>query len=434
MRTMTMRGALSAAAFACTLALPAAAQPLIGEAGTYLIRGGMVVTVSGQTLPNTSVLVQDGLIAAVGPDIAAPAGATTIDASGQFVYPGLFDGYTPLGLSEIGGIATMNLRSEIGDYNPHNRAIVAINLDSEMMGVTRANGVTNVLTAPSAGVMSGQAALIHTAGWTWEDIAVEPTAGYIINYPRAPSFRFGGGEGPQNRAAEERVQEQIAELKLTLSKARDYERTRAAGAPLSNQEYEALRPLMRGEKPAIVSADSEDQIRGVIALADTFGIDVIINGAGEAWKVADLLAEKGIPLILGSIMSTPGPDEPYDAVYAAPGVLHRAGVRFAFSTGSATGARHVPFHAALAVAYGLPADVALRALTLTAAEIFGVQDRLGSIDQGKIADLFIATGDPLDPRTQVTEVFIKGRRVPPDDRHHRFYEKYDGRPRVGGGN
>jgi imidazolonepropionase-like amidohydrolase len=292
-----------------------------------------------------------------------------------------------------------------------------------------------VLTAPSSGVMSGQAALIHTAGWTWEDIAVESTAGYIINYPRMPSFRFGGGGGgPQNRVAEERVQEQIAELKLTLSKARDYERTRAAGAPLSNQEYEALRPLIRGEAPAIVSADSEDQIRGVIALADTFGIDVIINGAGEAWKVADLLAEKDIPLILGSIMSTPGPDEPYDAVYAAPGVLHRAGVKFMFSTGSATGARHVPYHAALAVAYGLPADAALRALTLTAAEIFGVQDRLGSIEQGKVADLFLATGDPLDPRTQVTDVFIKGRRVPPDDRHHRFYEKYNARPKAGGGN
>jgi imidazolonepropionase-like amidohydrolase len=425
--------ALGAAALALAAAVPVAAQPTVGEAGTFLIRGGTVVTVSGQTLPNASVLIQDGRIAAVGQNVTAPAGAVTIDATGKFVYPGLFDGYTPLGLSEIGGIATMNLRSEIGDYNPHNRAIVAINLDSEMLGVTRANGVTNVLTAPSSGIISGQAALIHTAGWTWEDIAVETTAAYVINYPRVPSFQFGPApEEAADRAARERVDEAIRDLKLTLTKARDYERTRAAGAPLSDQEYEALRPLIRGEIPALVSADEEEQIRAVVALADTFDIDLIINGAGDAWKVADLLAQHDIPLVLGSIQSNPGSDEPYDAVFAAPGVLHRAGVKFAFSTGSGSGARHVPYHAALAVAFGLPADAALRALTLTAAEIFGVADRLGSIEQGKLANLFIATGDPLDVRTQVTDVFIKGRRVPADDRHRRFYEKYNGRPKGGG--
>jgi imidazolonepropionase-like amidohydrolase len=184
--------------------------------------------------------------------------------------------------------------------------------------------------------------------------------------------------------------------------------------------------------PAVVSADSEEQIRGVIALADTFGIRVILYGAGSAWKVAELLAEKQIPVILGSIQSNPAADEPYDAVYAAPGVLHRAGVKFTFSTGGATNARHVPYHAALAVAYGLPADVALRALTLTAAEIFGVADELGSIEQGKSGNLFVATGDPLDIRTHVEEVFVKGRRMLPDDRHHRFFEKYNARPRTGG--
>jgi imidazolonepropionase-like amidohydrolase len=432
-----MNAAMRWAAGATLLALcagSASAQTAMGEEGTFLIRGGTVVTVSGQTLQNASVLVQDGVIAAVGTNVAAPAGATVIDAAGRFVYPGLFDGYTPMGLAEVGGIATMNMRSEIGDFNAHNRALVAINLDSEMLGVTRANGVTNVLSTPSAGIISGQAALIHTAGWTWEDIAVAPTAAFVINYPRVPSFQFGGAqEGPQTRAAREAVEENIRDLKALLSTAREYERTRAAGAPMTDQQYEALRPLVRGDLPAIISADSEEQIRGVIALADTFGIRVILYGAGDAWKVADLLADKQIPVVLGSIQSNPAADEPYDAVYATPGVLHRAGVQFTFSTGGATNARHVPYHAALAVAYGLPAEAALRALTLGAAQIFGVADRLGSIEQGKLANLFIATGDPLDIRTHVEEVFIKGRRMPPDDRHFRFYEKYNARPKAGGG-
>ncbi|MGH7506315.1 MAG: amidohydrolase family protein [Longimicrobiales bacterium] len=421
---------LLAALMLTMVAAPAAAQPRVGEVGTFLIRGGTVITVAGQQIENASVLLQDGRIAGVGTNVTAPADATVIDATGKFVYPGMIDSYTPLGLTEVGGINTMNLRSEIGDFNPHNRAVVALNMDSEMMAVTRANGVTNVLTTPSSGIMSGQAALINTAGWTWEDIAVKPTAAFVINYPREPSFRFGPDpDSEQRRTAQERVDEDLRALRTVLSKARDYERARAAGAPMTETEYEALRPLMRGEIPAIVSADTEEQIRGAFALADSFGIRIILYGADDAWKMADEIAQKNVPIVLGSIQSTPDDDEPYDAIYAAPGVLHRAGIKFAFSTGSGANSRDVPYHAALAVAYGLPADVALRALTLTPAEIFGVDDQLGSIEVGKLANLFVATGDPLDVRTQMTDVFIKGRHVPPDDRHHRFYEKYNARPK-----
>jgi imidazolonepropionase-like amidohydrolase len=425
-----VEGVAAALALVIATAAPANAQPTVGEAGTFLIRGGTVVPVAGERLENASVLIRDGRIAEVGTNVSAPADAIVIDATGKFVYPGLIDSYTPLGLSEIGGINTMNLRSEIGDFNPHNRAIVALNMDSEMMGVTRANGVTNVLTTPSSGIISGQAALINTSGWTWEDIAVKATAAFVINYPREPSFRFGPPpDAAQSRTAQQRVAEDLRALRTVLSKARQYESARAAGAALTEHEYEALRPLVRGEIPAIVSADTEEQIRGALALADTFGIRIILHGAGDAWKVAELLAEKNVPVVLGSIQSTPDDDEPYDAIYAAPGVLERAGVKFAFSTGSGSNSRDVPYHAALAVAYGLPADAALRALTLSPAEIFGVANEIGSIEVDKLANLFVATGDPLDVRTQVTDVFIKGRHVPSDDRHNRLYEKYNTRPR-----
>jgi imidazolonepropionase-like amidohydrolase len=427
---------------AALVALPnvLAAQASPGQAGTFVIRGASVWVGNGQTLQNTNVVIRNGRIEAVGPNATA-AGATDIDARGKWVYPGMTDAFTPLGLAEIGGIATMNLRSELGEYNPHMRAVVAINVDSDMMAITRANGVTTAITAPSGGVMSGQAALINMAGWTWEDMAVRPTAGFIINYPRAAAGfggRGGGGGGGGGAAggaaggAQQRYEEQVRDLRRVLGTAKQYDAQRRAGSDEVDLAYEAMRPLMNGTAPAIVSADTEDQIRGAIALADSFGIKVIVNGGQEAWKVRDVLARKNVPVILGSIQSTPGANEPYDAIYAQPGVLAEAGVKFAFSTGSASSARHVPFHAALAVAYGLTKDAAMKALTIWPAEMFGAASQIGTVEAGKMANLFITTGDPLDVRSHVVDLFIKGRRVPMDDEHSRLFQKYNGRPAGGG--
>jgi imidazolonepropionase-like amidohydrolase len=423
--------AVALAALVCALPARVAAQASPGQEGTFVIRGATVWTGTGQTLENANVVIRDGRIEAVGADATAP-GATEIDGRGRFVYPGMINAYTPLGLAEIGGISTMNLRSELGEFNPHMRAIVAINVDSDMMAITRANGVTTAITAPSGGVISGQAALVNMAGWTWEDMAVEQAAAFVVNYPRQPSFRFGGFGGPPNpaaeRAARERVEAQIRELKTVLTTARAYNEARAAGSEQTDLMYEALRPLLRGEVPALISADTDEQIRAAVELGREYGMKVIINGGRDAWKVRDLLADNDVAVVLGSIQSTPADDAPYDAVFAQPGVLHEAGVKFAFSTGSAANARHVPYHAALAVGYGLPKEAALRALTIWPAEMFGAADQIGSIEPGKVANLFIASGDPLDIRTQVNEIFIKGRRVPMDDRHTRLYEKYTARP------
>lgn len=421
---------LGAAVALLLCARPTTAQVAVGEAGPFVIRGGTVVVGNGQRMENASVVIQDGRIVAVGASVQAPAGATEIDARGKFLYPGLMDSSTPIGLAEIGSVATMNLTSELGDFNPHNRALVAINVESEMIGVTRSNGVTHVITQPSGGVISGQAALVNLSGWTWEDMAVKGTAAFVLNYPRGASFRFGGGEEPaQQSAAQQRTQEQVNALRERLRTAKQYDAARSSGSADFDLQYEAMRPLVRGEMPALVSADTEDQIRGAIALQDTFGIRVIISGGDEAWKVREELARKNVPVVLGSLQSTPGSDDPYDAIYAQPGVLHQAGVKIAFSTGAASSSRHVPYHAALAVAYGLPADAALKALTVWPAEIFGVADQLGTIEVGKIANLFLADGDPLDVRTHVTDVLIDGRRVPLDDRHSQLYQKYNTRPK-----
>lgn len=406
-----------------------AAQAAPGDDGPYIIRGATIVNPGAAPMPNTDILIRNNRIAAIGSGAQAP-NAKVIDAAGKFVYPGMIDANTGLGLQEIGGIATMNLRSEMGQFNPHMKALVALNVESEILGVTRMNGVTTVLTTPSGGVISGQATLINTAGWTWEDLAVQRTAGLVINLPGTGGGGRGGGRGGRgggaaNPAALAQLQ---ADFDQFMTEAKAYHAGREAGTTKLDLIYEAMRPLFKREVPAIIPAGNEQSIRAAVAFGDKWGVRVVISGGGEAWKVRQFLAQKQVPVILGSIESVPGNDVPYDAIYAQPGLLYEAGVKFAFSTGNGSNARHVAFHAALATAYGLPPEGALKALTIWPAEILGAEKQIGSIEVGKMANLFITDGDPFDLRTQVASVFIKGRQVPNDDRHHRLYLKYKARP------
>lgn len=417
------------------LALPAlaGAQASPGEDATYVIKGGTVVNPGAAPRPNTDILIRDNRIMQVGTGITAPAGAKIVDAAGKYVYPGMIDANTGIGLTEIGGIATMNLRSEIGEFNPHLKALVAVNVESEILGVTRMNGVTTVLTSPTGGVISGQATLINTAGWTWEDLAVVRTAGIVINLPGSGGGRGGRGGGGGGRfggagANPAAAAQLAADFENFLTESRAYNAGREANTAKLDLIYESMRPLFRKDIPAIIPANTEQQIKDAIAFGEKWGFRVVIQGGNDAWKVRKLLADKQVPVILNAIERAPADDEPYDLIYAQPGLLYDAGVKFAFSTGNGSNARHVVFHAALATAYGLKPEGALKALTIWPAEILGADKQIGSIDQGKLANLFITTGDPMDLRTQVVEVFIKGRQVPDDDRHHRLYLKYKARP------
>ena len=431
---MNARAMLIAACLSLSATSLLSAQASVGRPGTYLIRGGTVVTGTGQRAVG-DVLIQNGRIAHVGPNANA-AGATVIDATGKFVYAGMIDSSTDLGLSEIGSVVATQDLTELGDYKPQIRAIVAVNPSSELIPVTRANGVTAALTLPQGGLISGQAALIHLDGWTQDEMAIKGASALVVRYPSEGGGGFGGFGGGGNtdpeaeRRAQENMRRQVGELHEYLHRAKAYDRGRDAGMTDVEIPLEALRPVVSGEIPAVVFADNKDQIEGALRLADSLGIKIIIAGGSEAWKVADQLARKNVPVILGQLTRMPGNDAAYDEIYAQAGVLHRAGVKFAFSTGDGSNARHVPYHAALAVAYGLPADVAWKALTVWPAEIFGVADRIGTIEVGKSADLFIASGDPLDVRTQVSEVFIEGKRQIMDDRHNRLYQKYLNRPKA----
>lgn len=433
----TLRATLVGTAFVFGSVSLVSAQAAPGEEGPFLIKGGTVVNPGGQRMPNTDILIRNNRIVAVGAGAVAN-NAKVIDAAGKFIYPGMIDANTGIGLTEIGGFQTMNLRSEMGQFNPHMKALVALNVESEILGVTRMNGVTSVVTSPTGGAISGQAALINTAGWTWEDLAVTKATGMMINPPGLNGGGGGGrgggggggrgfGGGGADPAAAARL---AAEFESFMTTAKTYHANRTAGTAKKDIIYEAMRPVFAKEIPAIITANGETGIKNAIAFGEKWGVRVVISGGSDAWKLRKLLAEKNIPIILGPIEQAPGDDVPYDAIYAQPGLLADAGVKFAFSTGNGSNSRHVAFHAALAQAYGLTADAALKALTIWPAEILGADKEIGSISAGKLANLFITTGDPLDLRTQVVEVFIKGRQVPDDDRHNRLYLKYKARPKT----
>jgi imidazolonepropionase-like amidohydrolase len=411
-------------AFALAIAAPLHAQAGVGDDGPYLIRGATVVTGTGQTLQNTNIIVRNGRIERMGPGLTAP-NAKVIEAAGKFVYPGMVDANTPIGLVEITGVQTMTMRSEMGQFNPHLRAIVALNLDSELLGVTRMSGVTSVLTTPSGGLISGQAALINTSGWTWEDIGVRSDAGIVINLPTAGG---GGGRGGRGGIAGAVAGASVADLNAFMAAAKDYHTKRSANATTMDLVYEPMRKLFTREIPALIPANGEQGIRAAVDFGDQWGIKVVIVGGNQAWRVRQLLAQKQVPVILASLMQSVQANQPYDEIYAQPGLLNEAGVKFAFSTGGGANARHVVLDAALATAYGLPKDVALKALTIWPAEIFGAQKDIGTVEPGKLANFVITTGDPMDMRSQIIEVFIKGRMAPEDDRHHRLYLKYKSRP------
>jgi imidazolonepropionase-like amidohydrolase len=395
--------------------------------------------VTGPRIQNGAIVLRGGQIEAVGANVSAPADARVIDGTGLLVYPGMIDAGTQLGLTEIGSVPGGDDTQELGDFNPEIVAVTAVNPHSELIPVTRVNGVTTVITSAEGGLIAGQAGLIDLTGWTPGEMAVRRQAAMVVTYPSlgGGGFGGGGGGGPQRSDAERReeLDRRTRSLRSYFADAKAYADVKgrlASGGSVRkvNQAMEAMVPVMRGEIPVIFDVTTADQIRGVLALADTFGVKVVLRGAREAWRLADTLAMRKIPVIVGPTTSVPGAEDPYDMTYANPGVLARAGVKIVFQTSDAANSRNLPYHAALAVAYGLDADDALRALTINAAEIFGVADRYGSLEPGKVANVMVTTGDPMDVRSVVRHLFIRGQEVPLDDRHTRLYEQFKARPRA----
>lgn len=409
---------------------------------TYVIRGAHVVTVSGADIENATVVISNGRISAVGAGVSAPAGAQVIDGSGLWVYPGMIDAGTNMGLAEVSSGAPGTIdTSELGDMNPNVAAIWAVNPSSSHIAVTRVEGVTSVLSMPSGGTISGQAAFINLAGSSPREMAVAPNAALIIDFPRVGG---GGGFAAFQLAQQGITQDaltardrRIDELRRLFRDAEAYGRAQDAYAkdpksvprPPTDLKLAALVPYARGERPVIFRAERDRDIRGAVRFAEELKLKPVIIGGSESWKTAQFLKEKNVPVILDSVLNLPlREDDPYDSLYENAAKLQAAGVRFCISTGdSGAHVRDLPFHAGMAAAYGLPKSEALKAVTLYPAQILGVADRVGSVEQGKIANLVVTDGDILEARTHVRHLFIAGRQIPLVSRHTMLYDQFKDR-------
>lgn len=423
----------------------ASQQNKTGRAGTFAIVGARIVTVSGAVIDNGTVVLKDGKIESVAPGTSVPNGAERIDGRGLSVYPGMIDAATGLGLAEIGqgANATMDI-AEIAPNNANAKAYLAVNPHTSHVNVTRVNGVTSVMSYPRGGVIAGQGTVINLNGSTQAEMAVEPTAALIINFPRvAQGGGFGGGGfggfGGQQVDLNEAIRRRdnaVEDLKKQFAAALAHGKAMEAAAKdkslpfvAANLVYEAMLPYVRGEKPIVFVAERERDIRAAVRFISEMKVKGIIVGGQEAWKVADDLKKNNVPVIFTHIYSLPvREDDPYDYLFAGPAKLQAAGVKFAVSTGD-TGAenRDLPYHAGLAGAYGLSKDDALKSVTLYPAQILGVADKLGSIEVGKMANVVVTDGDLLDPRTNIKYMFINGRMIPLTSRHTELYDSFKDR-------
>ena len=430
------------------LAVLLAGLPLsASEADSVLIRNVTVHPVTSAPIQNASVLVLDGKIAEVGAHVSGRKGARVLDGRGLQLYPGMINAGTNVGLSEISSERETVDLDEIGPFNPELKAEVAFNPSSEHVEVTRASGITSVISLPGSGsrgsrnstetnVINGQAALMHLAGWTWEEMAVMPSAVMDMVFPeiRATPKQFAASLGTKPRpfAEEERkYRETLREVSDFFEDARRYAKAKSAPAPdfRANIRMEAMIPVLDGKLPLFVRAERERAIKEAVAFADKEKVKIIIADPLEIGSTGPLLKEKNIPVVLGKSLELPmRDDDSYDAPYALAGKFYKAGVKLCFATFDVQFARNLPFEAAQAAAFGLPQEEALKAVTINSAQILGAGDRLGSIEKGKIADLILTDGDPLEARTNIKKMFIAGREAMLESRHTREYEKWMARP------
>lgn len=429
--THMTRAAVAATALAAgAAALGQSRQiPAPPQNGPIVIRGATVHTVAGPSYEPGYVRFDGGLITDVGggrgPDVDGET--RVVDADGLHVYPGLISSDTLLGLVETGSVDVTRDYDEQGDVTPEVWAAVAVNPDTDLIPVTRANGILTALIYPQGGLISGRASLIRLDGWTWEQMAIEPSAGLVVSWPQTEARRGrwymrGGGDDSRDR-----YQERMEAIERLFDDALAYVKAREARPELPvDLRLESMRPVLAGEMPIFLRASSRSQIESAIAWAQRRGLRIVIVGGSEADQVADLLARYDVPVILGGVHRMPGHrDDPYDSPFTLPGRLYEAGVRFAIASGSgAAHERNLNHNAATAVAFGLPQAEALKCVTLGAAEIIGLGATHGSLESGKAATLIVTTGDPLQITTDTLLAFIDGREIDLGNRHKALYEKY----------
>lgn len=411
----------------CFYATQLYAQTPKGKFGTFALTNATIETVTKGQIAKGTVIIRDGKIESVGSNII-PADAEIIDCTGQFIYPGMIDCGTTLGLAEIVSDPRTNDASEIGEIVPQMKALTAINPSAVGIPVTRVNGVTTVLAVPVGGLLPGTAALINLHGYT----ADQMSAGFecvVLNFPS--TSRRGNNDRRTDEEIKKTYDESFKKLNDLWERLEQYESIDSTSKGKGIKYYpemEALLPVARGHRAFMIEVNGATDILSALNWVKEKKIKkAILTGVLEGWRVADKIAAANIPVITGPVMALPSRDyDRYDKAYANAGLMKKAGVKVAIKSAENNDSnfRNLPYHAGFAVAYGMNKDDALKAVTITPAEILGVADKLGSVEAGKNATLFICNGDPFEPSTTVKQVFINGWQIPMVSRQTQLYDEF----------
>jgi imidazolonepropionase-like amidohydrolase len=442
-RPHLLRSFLNFSAIAVVTAILAAA--LIASAAAQdkpvALKGGKLLTITHGIIDNGVIVMQGGKITAVGAasSVNVPADAQVIDATGMTIYPGLIDSETQLGLTEISAEATTNDLVELSDeIMPHLHTAEAFHAESVLIPVARMNGITNAVVAPdSEDTLPGQDSFIQLAGANATEMLLIRDNALPLNFTgdqRRNKGTFDKRKFPSTRMGlAAQLRQAFIDAQDYKAKWADYDRKKSDAAqnkkpeplaPKRDLKSEALLPYLDGRKTIVLAAESASDLQTAVNLANEFKLKFVLNHISHAQPVLDYVASLKVPVIVGPIYETPKEDERYDAVYSLPAQLYKRGVKIVFASYSAHNVRNLPDQAGFAAAFGLPYDEALKAITLNAAEVWGVADQLGSLDVGKTANVVVANGDPLDLKTDVKQVFIQGRAIPMTSRQTRLRDEY----------
>ncbi len=396
---------------------------LLGVARADTAYLGTVHTATGQVLEHGVLVVRDGKIVAVG--TAVPAGAEVVDLGAAHLYPALIDPDSALGLVEIEAVTPAMDLYELGEINPELSGDIAFNPDSRLIPVARSAGVLFAGVTPRGEPISGRTAAMRLLGWNREDMTLRSPAGLEVEWP---SLALDRSPLAAKELAVQKEDRRLAVLRLT--EAFENARAYARGGTEPDVKWEAMQACLKGEIPVLIRAQRQDQIEAAVAFASAQNVRMVLLGGADAWRVADLLAAKKIPVVYSEMLRMPREDEPYDVYFAAPGVLARAGVTVALSQGpDASNTRWLPELAGRARAYGLSPEGALKSITLNPARVLGVDDRLGSLEAGKEATFLVTDGDLLESETHLLRAFMQGKEIDLEDFQKALYRRYLNRRR-----
>lgn len=411
--------------FVCA-GVAAKAQSPKGKYGTFVLTNATIETVTKGTINNGTVIISNGKITYVGAATTAPAGAEVIDCKGKWIYPGFIDSGTNLGLSEVGSDQRTIDMNEIGEVIPQMQALTAVNPNSVLIPVTRVNGVTTVLTAPVGSMFPGTAALINLHGYTPDQMYAN-FKGVVVNFPS--TGRRGGFDRRSDEDIKSASEKAMKKLNEVFDRAIQFHKLDSATKGKGVEYYpemEAMLPVVRGERTILLEVNAaKDILEALTWVKERKLKNVVLTGCREGWRVAGDIAKAGLPVIAGPVLALPSREyDRYDKAYANPGLMKKAGVKVALRTSETENVRNLLFNAGFAAAYGLGREEALKAVTIVPAEIFGVSDKLGSIEVGKTANIVVSDGDPFETKTNIIHVFIDGWQIPMVSRHTQLYDEF----------